>query len=97
MTNFIVTETKNGSGSIKSAYRCINNEDFISRISELAMRSDVEIKTVDDACDYLDDKYAQKTEIVTEADFKERDPSDWEQVVLAQAEVLGWYSEPVFD
>jgi hypothetical protein len=90
-TEFIVTETPNGRASVKSAFICTDEADFINRINQTAMRGGVWIETVEQAIDYLDERHAQRTQIVRRADFDARTADAWDKAVLDKAEFLGWY------
>lgn len=94
---FIVTETRNGSGSVTNAFWCASDADFISRISELASRGDDLIETVEQAISYLDERYAQRTEILTKAEFDAQGAEAFGLKVLKIAERAGWYEEPSED
>lgn len=95
-TRIIVTERKNGSAYIKSAHWHASEADFVKAVQADAIRADgaMGIETAENACNFLDERHAQSTEILTRADFDAVDPTDWERVVLQQAEALGWWSEP---
>lgn len=90
-TPFIVAEQFNGRATVHSAYICYGEADFISRISQVAARSDEEINTVEDAIDYLNEKHAQRTRVITQADFDEYTTDSWDTAVLEKAQELGWY------
>lgn len=92
-TPFIVTETKNGSAFVKKAFICNDEIDFIARIRETARRGDEEIETVEDAIQYLNEKHAQQTRIVTKQDFDSLTVDSWDRPVLEKAKCLGWYEE----
>jgi hypothetical protein len=96
-TPFIVAEIKNGSAFAKSAYICRDEADFISRIAALAIRSDAEIDSVESAIAYLNERYAQRTRIVTRADFDAMTSDSWDTAVLDMAAELGWYEAPQDD
>lgn len=96
-TGFIVTETKNGAGSVTSAFWCASDADFISRISELSSRGDDQIDTVEQALSYLDERHAQRTEILTKAEFDAQGADAFSLKVLKIAERAGWYEEPSED
>ena len=89
-TSIIITETPNGSGFVKSAYRCDDEAGFIAQVSQAAARSDAQIDTVDDAISYQNDAHAQRTAIVTYDCFRELPTYMWDTPVLEQAEKLGW-------
>ena len=91
-TPFIVTETPNGSGFARKAFICYGEADLIGRVSEMARRSGEDIDTVQQALDYLDDRYAQRTRIVTQADFDALTIDSWDTPVLLKAQDLGWYT-----
>lgn len=90
-TEFIVTETPNGRASVKNAFICTDDADFISRINQAAIRGGEWIETVEQAIQYLDERHAQRTQIVTRADFDALTEDSWDRVVLEKAEFLGWY------
>lgn len=96
-TRIIITETPNGLGFVKNAFRCNDEADFIARICEAALRSDDNIDTVKDALRFLDERHAQKTEIITKADFDKIAADSWDTAVLKEAEKLGWYEAPSED
>lgn len=87
---FIVTETPNGRASVKSAFICYGEADFIARINQIAIRGGEWIETVEQAIEYLDERHAQRTQIVTRADFDALPADRWDQVVFDKAEFLGW-------
>lgn len=93
-TPLIVAETNNGSGFTKNAYICYGEADFISRISKLAARSGEDIDSVESAVEYLDERYAQRTALIFQADFAELTPDSWDTPILDCAESLGWYTTP---
>lgn len=93
MSAFIITETPNGSAFIRRAWNCRSEAEFIDIANQIAIRSGESIETTEQALEYLDEKHAQSTRILTQSDFEEIDPSDWEKCVLEQAEILGWYTE----
>lgn len=99
INSIIIAEQKNGSGFVKSAYSCNDEADFIARIAEVAARSgmDEKINTAVAALSYLDEKYAQRTSIITHADFDALSTDSWDTAVLQQAERLGWYVAPSDD
>lgn len=98
MTNeFIVTETPNGRASVKNAFICQSEGDFITRINQVAIRSDETIETVEQAIEYLNERHAQSTKIVTRAEFDSLTPDSWDKIVLDKAEFLGWYEAPSED
>ena len=92
---FIVAEQPNGRATVKTAYYCLNEADFVTRIRKLAERSDDDIDTVEQALEYLDQRYAQRTTIITEAEFREAE--GWDRAVLDCAEKLDWYVPPAED
>lgn len=93
-SSFIVAERPNGRATTKSAYRCHGKADFIGRITQLAIRSGEQFDTVDACLEYLDDRYAQCTTIITRQKFDADGPDAFDQAVLDQAEALGWYTPP---
>ena len=95
--SFIVAERPNGRATTKSAYRCHGEADFIGRINELAIRSGEQFDTVKACLEYLDDRYAQRTTIITRQEFEDDGPDAFDQAVLDQAEALGWYTPPEDD
>lgn len=91
-TPFIVTETPNGSAFVRKAFICYGAADLVSRVWETALRSGEDIDTVQQALDYLDERHAQRTRIVTRADFDALTLDSWDTPVLEKAEFLGWYT-----
>lgn len=89
--SIIISERRNGAACAHNAFRCTDEADFIARIREtqLQARSDEPlVETTDQAIDYLDERHAQTTTLITEADF--RASRFWDRVVITQAEKLGW-------
>ena len=92
-TSIIVTETKNGSAFVKSAFICNDEADFIARIQKTAYRSSESIETAEDAIQYLNEKHAQETRIVNKQDFDSLTTDSWDRPVLEKAKFLGWYED----
>ncbi len=89
--SIIISERRNGAACAHNAFRCTDEADFVSRIREtqLQARSDEPlVETAEQAIDYLDERHAQTTTIITEDEF--RSTRGWDRVVITQAEKLGW-------
>lgn len=87
----IITETKNGSAFPKNVFTCQDEANFINRIREtqLQNRSGEElVETVDQACEYLNECYAQRTEIITQSDFEHTE--SWCTKIDDCARQIGW-------
>ncbi len=94
----IIAEKKNGSSVCGNAYICKDESDFISRISALALqrRSDeaLNIETAAQAIGYLNETFAQSTDIITKDEFDSMTVDSWSNAVLEKAEELGWHEVP---
>jgi hypothetical protein len=86
----IISETKNGSAYPYSAFICNDEADFINRINAQAYQdrseSAGEIGTVQQAIEYLDEKHAQRTEVIHELGYCE----GMGDKVDACARKIGW-------
>ena len=91
---FIVTETKNGSAFPKTAIAYDDESQFVSVIRETQLQyrsGDELVETVDQACEWLNETYAQTTEIITQEDFEATE--SWSSVIDECARKIGWLEE----
>ncbi|MFA6063842.1 MAG: hypothetical protein WC736_14740 [Gallionella sp.] len=88
--SIIISETKNGRAFPHNVFICNDEVDFIERINAQAHqdRSDSagEIETVEHAVAYLNEKHAQRTEVIEQADYCE----GMCDAVDSCAQRLGW-------
>ena len=85
----IISETRNGSASAHNAFACADEADFIRRVQatvDLA-RGEDSIETLDQALAYLDERHAQRTEVITLDDYRSDVQDD---AVIKEARRIGW-------
>ena len=85
----IISETRNGSASAHNAFACADEADFIRRAQATVAlaRGEDSIETLDQALAYLDERHAQRTEVITLDDYRS-DGQD--STVIKEARRIGW-------
>lgn len=90
MSAFIVVEQRNGCAFPYNAFVCNDEADFINRINETAIKTGwgEDLRSVDACVAWLDERHAQRTFIVSEADYRERGTIS--VMIERAAHKLGW-------
>lgn len=87
MSKIIIIETRDGAASAHNAFACADKAEFVAKTRAAATRSDAEIETAEQAIDYLDERHAQSTEIITLDDYRSYLQDD---AVRAVGKKIGW-------
>lgn len=87
---FIVVEQRNGCAFPYNAFVCNDERDFVDRINASAIKTGIieDLRTVDACVAWLDERHAQRTFIVSEAEYRERGTIS--VMIERAAHRLGW-------
>lgn len=90
MSAFIVVEQRNGCAFPYNAFVCLDETDFIEQTRNTAAKSGVleVLNTAADCVAWLDERYAQRTFIVSEQHYREHKTIS--VVIERAASRLGW-------